>query len=205
VAPNVKIWKPPFRKEFYYGHRLDQHPLAWETFQKLSVNDKKSFFDNRVEKKNTIGSHLGSTGSHLLFKIKSFVVDNIIADLFFHEGDKRNSTSKTCAMKLFKVQDDGSYVVTIKNPVRFQLAVDHVFVGLSFCQTASVICQTYTRIKDPKLRGLSDTMVSQFARIVVALNLETLSKLLDDSSIWAFSLASGSSQHRGCSFFDQRL
>ena len=92
-------------------------------------------------------------------------------------------------MKLFKVQDDGSYVVTIKNPVQFQLAVDHVSVGLSFRQIASIICQTYTRIKDPKLRGLSDTMVSQFARIVVALNLETLSKLIGDSSIWAFSLA----------------
>ena len=90
-------------------------------------------------------------------------------------------------MKLFEVQDDGSDAVTIENLVRFQLAVVHVSASHSFRQSASAICQTYTRIKDFEPRSLSDMMVSQFARIVVALDLETIPKLLSESFVWTAS------------------
>ncbi|CAN5965152.1 unnamed protein product [Sphagnum jensenii] len=42
-------------------------------------------------------------------------------------------------MKLFKPQEDESYLVTIKNSLRFDLAIWHVYVGLSFRQTSKRI------------------------------------------------------------------
>jgi hypothetical protein len=49
--------------------------------------------------------------------------------------------TKENAMTLFKLQEDGSYRVTIKKPLQFQLVIVHVSVGLSFRQTAAVITQ----------------------------------------------------------------
>ncbi len=58
----------------------------------------------------------------------------LIGDVFFHpdydvEGDFRART-KANAMKLFRVQDDGSNQVEIKNEVWFDLAMDYVSVRL---------------------------------------------------------------------------
>jgi hypothetical protein len=65
------------------------------------------------------------------------IVDDVVGDLFFHlEEDKEDDVSKPItkanAMKLFKPLEDGSYRVTIKNFIRFDLAIWHVSVGLSF-------------------------------------------------------------------------
>jgi hypothetical protein len=91
-------------------------------------------------------------------------------------------------MKLFKLQEDSSYRVTIKKPLRFQLAIDHISVGLSFRQTAAVITQHRNRCKNPKLAGLSDHMVCQFVRVLVAVSLQLISKVIANRSVWAVSL-----------------
>jgi hypothetical protein len=77
-------------------------------------------------------------------------------------------------MKLFKLQEDGSYRVTIKNTLRFQLAIDHIKVGLSFIQTAAVITQHRNRYKNPKLAVLRDHMVGPFARVLVSVSLQLI-------------------------------
>ncbi|KAH9246497.1 hypothetical protein BASA81_015949 [Batrachochytrium salamandrivorans] len=61
-------------------------------------------------------------------------------------------------MKLFQLQEDGSYVVVIKNSLRFDLAIQHVSVGLSFRQTATVMTQYRNACKIPKLAGINDHM-----------------------------------------------
>ena len=65
------------------------------------------------------------------------IVDSLIGDLFFqpeeNDSDEESvPTTKANALKLFKLQDDGTYRILIKNALRFWLAIDHTSSGLSF-------------------------------------------------------------------------
>lgn len=72
----------------------------------------------------------------LAFKISASIVENLTGALFFNLKDDEESgccaTTLANPMKLLKVQEDGSYIVTIKNPLRFQLFIDHTSSGLFF-------------------------------------------------------------------------
>jgi hypothetical protein len=70
--------------------------------------------------------------------IASKIVDELIGDLYFHldddvvDGDNR-PISKANVMRLFQLDESGAtYFVTIKNPLRFLLGIDHTSSGLSF-------------------------------------------------------------------------
>jgi hypothetical protein len=109
--------------------------------------------------------------------IASKIVDELIGDLYFHlEDDATNGDnwpiSKANVMKLFQLDEGGAtYSVTIKNPLRFWLVIDHTSFGLSFWQMVAVIEQHRVQMKNPKLMGLNDHMVSQFIRVLVVANL----------------------------------
>jgi len=135
------------------------------------------------------------------------IVDDVVGDLFFHpEEDEEDYASepitKANAMKLFKPQEDGSYLVTIKNFLRFNLAIWHVSVGLSFRQTSKVIEQHRSTTKNAKLNGLNNHMVGQFVCILLAVSLQIISDVLTDLAIWAFSLAADASTHLGVPLLD---
>jgi hypothetical protein len=78
------------------------------------------------------------TNDVLKMMITSKIIDELIRDLFFHldddavDGDNR-PISKANAMRLFQL-DEGSvtYFLTIKNPLRFWLVINHTSFGLSF-------------------------------------------------------------------------
>jgi len=138
------------------------------------------------------------------------IVDDVVGDLFFHlEEDEEDDASKPImkanAMKLFKPQEDGSYLVTIKNSLRFDLAIRHVSVGLSFRQTSKVIEQHRSVTKNAKLNGLNDHMVGQFVRVLLAVSLQITSDVFTDPAVWVFSLAANASTHLGVPFLDQQI
>jgi hypothetical protein len=131
---NAKIWSVPFRPENYRSHHENQHPSEWVEYQKLSATDE-AFFDKR--KKGTIQEFAGKSVEALKFTICGPIVEVLIGELFFHpEEDEEDEDSMPItianAMKLFVKQDDRSYAVTIKNPLRFNLALNDTAVGLSF-------------------------------------------------------------------------
>ncbi|CAM6038621.1 unnamed protein product [Sphagnum compactum] len=105
----------------------------------------------------------------------------------------KKSKEKVNAMKLFVKQSDKStYKVTIKNITRFELAMDHVSIGMSFRQTAIAIQQAKDRTKTTTLARINELIVDQCVRVVVA-----AADMINDKSIWAISLAGDSSTHRG--------
>ncbi|RHY20746.1 hypothetical protein DYB36_011168 [Aphanomyces astaci] len=91
---------------------------------------------------------------------------------------------KLNTMKLFVRSDDDPYryTITIKNVMRFELAMDFVGIGRSFREVASAIQHAKIRTHTAKLTGANDLI-----------------------SVWAMSLAGDSSTHRGQSFFDLRV
>jgi hypothetical protein len=74
-------------------------------------------------------------------------------------------------------------LVTIKNFLRFDLAIRHVSVGLSFRQTSKVIKQHRSATKNTKLNGLNDHMVGQFVRVLLAVSLQIISDVLTDPAV----------------------
>ncbi len=97
---------------------------------------------------------------------------------------------KTNAMKLFifnEVDEDEddphSYTVTIKNIMRFNLAMDHVGSGMSFRQMASAIQHTKERTKTAKLASITDLMVGQYVRVLVGSMLQQIANCLNNESV----------------------
>ncbi|CAK9216558.1 unnamed protein product [Sphagnum troendelagicum] len=66
-------------------------------------------------------------------------------------------------MKLFsKEEDEIDYTMTIKNVLRFELAINYVGIGMSFRQMAEAIQKAKDRTKTAKLAGLNDLIVGQY-------------------------------------------
>lgn len=195
-----------FRLEAYKNHLESQHPEDWTSYQLLSYQEKVSFF--KIRDISGIHRYLDIDKNTLQFVIsQSPIVDLVVGNLFFHpeEDDAFQPIAKANAMKLFKLQPDGSYLVTIKNSLRFNLAMQHVSVGLSFRQTAKVIELHRVATKNPKLNDINDHMVSQFVRVLLAVALQIISDILMDPNIWAFSLAADASTHLGVPVLDQQI
>jgi hypothetical protein len=168
------------------------------------------------------------TANSIKFVILADIVDTIIGDIFFRNDEQllndsnndnditateviakrvaKKSKEKANTMKLFvKQSDELMYKVTTKNVTHFELAMDHVSIGMSFQQTTAVIQQAKDHTKTTKLVGINDLIVSQYVRAVVTTILQDISDIIDDESIWAISLTCDNNMHRGQSFFDLRL
>ena len=131
---------------------MNQHTSSWIDYQLLRKAQKKTYFDRH--KPNSMRMFMPKVKDAMLFSISALIVEDLIGGVFFHpdddvEGDGPAIT-KANAMKLFRVQDDGSYQVRIKNELRFNLSMDYVSVGLSFRQTASAIRMAQIRLKNQK-------------------------------------------------------
>ena len=125
--------------------------------------------------------------------------------IFFHPDDN-DGISQAQTLKLFTSCHSGSYYsVTIKNPLQFQLIVEYLASGLSFRQAENVLNKTKHLTSNAQLGSISHSTVTNHARIVCALNFQKLADILNDTSIWAFSLANDSSTHYGNSYFDNRI
>jgi len=122
-----------------------------------------------------------------MFHVLAPIVDVIIADMFFwidevlvdfDDDDNENNggaavvitkkvatkaKQKTLALKLFvkdiaNVNED-EYVVTIKGTMRYELAMDHVSMGILFRQVAAAMQHTKEYCSLSKLGGINDTIV----------------------------------------------
>ena len=223
-----KSWTgPSWRPSNYATHHKTQHAIAWTEYQALSPEEQKLYFSSKKPIQTTLHRYMELDADKLIFPISAPVVEGIIGDLMFRAEDElaadmvdaedidhdpnparlaaKIAKTKKSAMKLFVPNDDGSYVVTVKNVMRFQLAIDHVFTGMSFRQTAAAIESARTRTNVAKLQGVSDHMVGMFVRILVAICLQKFSDLLATADVWAFSIGFDGSTHRGTSFFDVRM
>jgi hypothetical protein len=186
-----------------------QHTYEWAKYQTLSPTNKLAYFNKKEA--TGINAFLDKDRDSLTFAISQpAIVDDIVGNLFFNpkedeEDDDSEPITKANAMKLFKLQEDGSYLVIIKNSLRFNLAIEHVSIGLSFHQTAAVITQHRNLCKNSKLAGLNDHMVGQFVRVLLAVALQSMSTIMNQKHVWEFSLAADASSHMGVSLLDQRI
>jgi hypothetical protein len=157
------------------------------------------------------------------------IADELIGNLFFkpeldEDDEETEPISKANALKLFRPifdrdeddMEDGAandeadrfvrrYAITITNPLRFWHSIDNVKIGLPFRQAAAVITQHRNRTKNVKLMGISDHMVGQYVRDLLAVALQLVSNVLCNTSVWAFSPAGDASTHQGTPLLDQHF
>jgi hypothetical protein len=224
---DIKYFKKPFLPHKYRSHHSTQHAESWERYQASSTEEKKGFFVGKIKNVNTMHRHMDLAADTLTFTVKASIVESIIGDLFFRDHEDVNDfgsdsdddvvgaeakkaarmiKEKKNAMRLFeKIEEETHYTATIKNVMRFELAIDHVSIGMSFRQVAGAIQHAKFRTKMSKLSGINDLIVGQYVRVLVATNLQAIADMLDDDMAWAFSLAGDGSTHRGQPFFDLRV
>jgi hypothetical protein len=160
---NVQLFQFPFRPECYKSHMQSQHTDEWVKYQTLSPADKLAYFNKKEATR--INAFLDKDCDSLTFVISQpAIVDDIVGNLFFNpkedeEDDDSEPITKANAMKLFKLEEDGSYLVIIKNSLRFNLAIEHVSVGFLFRQTIIIITQHRNLCKNSKLAGLNNHKV----------------------------------------------
>jgi hypothetical protein len=162
----------------------------------------------------------------LVFDISARIVDTIIGDLFFRDdevlanadsdGDSddnvastitKKAKEKTNALKLFVKNDNDPdwYQVVIPNAMQFELVMDHVSISMSFRQAATAIQHARDHTKTATLSGMNDLIVGQYVHVLVGGNLQDISDLMGNLSIWAFSLTFDSSTHFEQLFFDLHI
>jgi branched-subunit amino acid transport protein len=122
-------------------------------------------------------------------------------------------TARDRALSIFKrVSDseeeddeDYSYSVTIpkSKTTVFGLVVRYVSCGTSFRMASNIIGCTYDVLANPGLRICSRDDVSNFIRVVCAVNLQRIARHLRRS--WAFSIALDSATHQSTSYLDLRF
>ena len=180
-----------------------QYYIRWEEYKSLNKAEKESYFKEKIQFKETIPYHFLSQNSQLVFKIKTSIVEKVIGDMFFHPDDEE---SQTKAMKLFTSCDSGSsYSVTIKDPLQFQLIIPYLDSGLSFRQVENVFNKTKKLTSNALLGNITHSTAANYAHIVCALNFQRLADILNNTSIWAFSLANDSSTHYRNFYFNNRI
>ncbi len=164
---NIKYFLEPFLPHKYRSHQDGQHAESWVLYKAATKKDKQHFFDKKIKVANTLHRYMDFNSDILTFMINGSIVNTIIGDMFFRDNEvvvdsddaddddvvsaaamkaAKKLKEKTNAMKLFILNevnededDPHSYTITIKNIMRFNLAMDHVGSGMLFRQIASAI------------------------------------------------------------------
>ena len=107
------------------------------------------------------------------------IVKTIIGEIFLkpeldEDEEEMEPTTKTTALKLFKQQPDGSYVVKIKYTILSNLVLKLSSFGLSFRQNLVVFAHHKEAFGNARLAGISDHGVGEMVRVSVSANLQVL-------------------------------
>jgi hypothetical protein len=202
---NTKYYSALFHKENYEKHNSNQHPIEWEKYKKASKEEKMEFFETM--KYVLIECFICTNGDILEFIVDSKIMEDIVAQLFFHLDDDLDTLSLEKSMALFKKVRDTttSYCIIIKNMKQFKLAFNHTSIGLLFRQMSVVIDQHKEAFGNAKLVSLNDHIVNQYVRVGVTINLQRILDILSFPHVWSFALAANSSMHRSVLYLDIRI
>ena len=85
----------------------------------------------------------------------------------------------------------------------FNLAVRYTSCGAFFRMTSEIIACTFDVMGDPRLQHCCWQDVSNYIRVVCAVNLQQISDILCRS--WGFSLALDSATHQSTTYLDIRF
>ncbi|BBN17363.1 hypothetical protein MPTK1_7g13940 [Marchantia polymorpha subsp. ruderalis] len=179
---NVMYFKKPFRADMYLRHMSLQHPLCWKEYSALSQSEKASYFDTNapIVHRNTIKSHFGGSQVPIQLFVDKGIVDVIIGDMLFQDGDSNENITKERALSIFEDVlepsegncdgcDDAAdvstarYRIHLKNPAQFYLISDYLSIGASFRMASRILTMTKESTGLASLGSVSEGKVAAFA------------------------------------------
>jgi hypothetical protein len=182
-----------------------QHPEAFAEYDVLCNEKKKSYFEQRVSRNNTLHAHFDGENAYV-FSVSKDIVDVIIGDMLFDPDDDASTSTREKALSVFVVHQDPNrkdYQVKIRSARCFDLVVGFVAAGVSFRMASRLATHTQDVSKMGCFKRCSEGHCATFTRVVCAVNLQKLSSLL--SQCWGFSLALDVGTKQGTSYIDVRL
>ncbi|CAI5710255.1 unnamed protein product [Hyaloperonospora brassicae] len=214
---NIKSFTKPFRTDNYVHHFSRQHKARWDQFKILARDQKATFFQRNapVRHRNIIPSHFDGNQSAMQLYINKAIVDFIIGNLLLDQDDDDGlpNMCRERALRIFEdiypntIKDPGlattKYRIDISNPKQFNLVAGFLSTGFSFCQAEALITMTKEVTGVAEIGTAKDERVAQYARFILALNLQHIHDILDNS--WAFSTALDMSTHMSTSYLDIRI
>ncbi|KAJ1344447.1 hypothetical protein BSLG_001007 [Batrachochytrium salamandrivorans] len=157
-----KTFGPQFRPENYRSHLTTQHPKAWAAYQLKCDADKAVFFDVAVPFVNTIISHMDLERDHITYRLDKLIIEVIIEQMLWDPEDIDGLTFDN-AMRIFTLDEpSGDYMVTIKTPMAYNLAVKHVGIGISMKQTALALQATKEEANVAKFGAMNQSKIATF-------------------------------------------
>ncbi|KAG7363603.1 hypothetical protein IV203_026964 [Nitzschia inconspicua] len=215
---NAKYFSYPWRSDNFSRHLKQQHPVKWNEYTNLSVEEKQKFFLEKesaevVNMRSFVQPEVGSMEASIVAKQKfQFIIDaDIIETLIFgllfynseEDGEEDNSVhlAKMNAFKTFVRNDeDNIFVVEVKSVLKLNMIVNFVAVGVSFRQASRL----YKSVTEKTGMGvISDVEVAQHCRTVCAINLQNLKEIF--KNIWAFAIALDAGNNAGTAYLDLRM
>ena len=213
----IKIFKS-FTPYLYTNHHENMHKVEWNKYQMLSEIEKQEYFEedrNESITTNSVVNYFDSDTGCMNIYVHKSIIDVLFYDVLLTDI-LENPISKEKALALFKRddfednpkypednQEEHFYMVKIKNPSTFSLAISYVANGLSFKQVQSCILATKECFSIAKISGFSRGQISQMVGIVAASNLESLRVII--STRWAFSIAFDPATHKAIGYLDVRI
>ena len=215
----TKIFKT-FTVQCYKQHLNGQHTTEWDQYKLLSPEEKDAYFvQSGPPVTNTLHRHMDSEEPYV-FTLNKPIVEVIIGEMMYDPDDEDVELSRARALSLFTLQEDAiehdgegdqsqessnvdAYTTTIKSPTQFRLAIRFVACGSSFRMASRLIAETKDEMGSGTLVGCTEIKVAQYMRVVVAVNLQVICKLLQKT--WVFSVALDVGNSAGTSYCDLRL
>ncbi|KAH6577801.1 hypothetical protein BASA60_003877 [Batrachochytrium salamandrivorans] len=140
---------------------------------------------------------------HITYRLDKLIVEVIIGQMLWDPEDIDGLTFDN-AMRIFTLDESsGDYMVTIKTPMAYNLAVKHVGIGISMKQTALALQATKEEANVAKLGAMNQSKIATFVRVQCAANFQIIANVL--RRVWAFALALDASTCQGTSYVDVRV
>jgi hypothetical protein len=79
---DTKYWTS-FAPQNYHSHHESQHADLWAKYSALSNKEKRTHFDGKANRTNTLPRYIDLESDSLTFHVSAPIVDVIITDLFF--------------------------------------------------------------------------------------------------------------------------
>ena len=177
-------------------HLESEHPANWTKYKLMNQEQKNNFFQQTSMDKFIV-SNVKQDGD---IRIEKKVVEVILYDVLCR-GEK-NQTDSIC-FSIDGESEEGNYLMKMINPQQFVQVIKSMARGLSFRQIVGVYQDMRDDHECAKYGNVTQQVVGEIARKVIAINLMAIMQLLEDC--WAFALAMDGSTHRETGYLVIRL
>ena len=214
----IKVFKVNAKVAQFKGHLQEQHSPQWRVYEGLlqknpSEADINAFFHNKATMFRFVERGRAIKYPNIDEKIVNDIFGAIYLQARNDDEEFGFEESRERFLRCFVLQDAteeeaedstvGGYTVQIKNDTQFKAVQDGLKVGLTFRQLATFLTSLKDRLAVPTLGTLTPQTVSEYARIMAAINLQRISTLMRQT--WAFSIGLDMSTHQKMGYLDLRL